>query len=204
LQRKAGSLSHKQLSSPWRNVWSVFKDDDKPLASRKKSYGSPDVAVPFRTWMTGLQSKFSGMMRGGSQAMVIDSSVLISILLGEAETIVFSRAVAGDPKRLVSVFSVLETSIVIEAKKGEAGGRELDLLLHRAQIQPVSLTEEQMELAQRAWRKYGKGRHPAGLNIGDCCSYALSKHSGEPLLYKGEDFIQTDIESVQVSQDRSL
>ena len=136
--------------------------------------------------------------------MVIDSSVLISILLGEAETIVFSRAVAGDPKRLVSVFSVLETSIVIEAKKGEAGGRELDLLLHRAQIQPVSLTEEQMELARRAWRKYGKGRHPAGLNIGDCCSYALSKYSGEPLLYKGEDFIQTDIESVQVSQDRSL
>ena len=136
--------------------------------------------------------------------MVIDSSVLISILLGEAETIVFSRAVAGDPKRLVSVFSVLETSIVIEAKKGEAGGRELDLLLHRAQIQPVSLNEEQMERARLAWRKYGKGRHPAGLNIGDCCSYALSKCSGEPLLYKGEDFIQTDIESVQVSQDRSL
>ena len=136
--------------------------------------------------------------------MVIDSSVLISILLGEAETIAFSRAVAGDPKRLVSVFSVLETSIVIEAKKGEAGGRELDLLLHRAQIQPVSLNEEQIELARRAWRKYGKGRHPAGLNIGDCCSYALSKHSGESLLYKGEDFIQTDIESVQVSQDRSL
>ena len=136
--------------------------------------------------------------------MVIDSSVLISILLGEAETIAFSRAVAGDPKRLVSVFSVLETSIVIEAKKGEAGGRELDLLLHRAQIQPVSLNEEQMELARRAWRKYGKGRHPAGLNIGDCCSYALSKHSGEPLLYKGADFIQTDIESVQVSRDRSL
>ena len=136
--------------------------------------------------------------------MVIDSSVLISILLGEPETPSFSKAISADPKRLASVFSVLETSIVIEAKKGEAGGRELDLLLHRVQIQPVSLNEEQMELARLAWRKYGKGRHPAGLNIGDCCSYALSKYSGEPLLYKGDDFIQTDIESVQVPQARSL
>ena len=131
--------------------------------------------------------------------MVIDSSALISILLGETETTAFAKAVADDPKRLVSVFSVLETSVVIEAKKGEPGGRELDLLLHRAQIQPVALNEEQMELARLAWRKYGKGRHPAGLNIGHCCSYALSKYSGEPLLYKGEDFVQTDIESVQIS-----
>lgn len=135
--------------------------------------------------------------------MVIDSSVLISILLGQPETIAFSKAIASDPKRLVSVFSVLETSIVIEAKKGEAGGRELDLLLHRAQIQPVDLSEEQMELARLAWRKYGKGRHAAGLNIGDCCSYALSKYSGEPLLFKGEAFTKTDIESARVSKERS-
>ncbi len=129
--------------------------------------------------------------------MVIDSSVLISILLGEPEAIAFAKVIAANPKRLVSVFSVLETSIVIEAKKGEAGGRELDLLLYRAQIQPVVLNEEQLELARLAWRKYGKGHHPAGLNIGDCCSYALSKHSGEPLLYKGVDFTQTDVASVQ-------
>ena len=133
--------------------------------------------------------------------MVIDSSALISILLGEAEAVPFSKAVAGDPKRLVSVFSVLETSIVIEAKKGEAGGRELDLLLHRAQILPVALNEEQMELARSVWRKYGRGRHPAGLNISDCCSYALSMSSGEPLLFKGRDFIQTDVESVKVCLD---
>ena len=136
--------------------------------------------------------------------MVIDSSALISILLGEAETVVFSRIIAGDPRRLVSVFSVLETSIVIEAKKGEAGGREIDLLLHRAQIQQVALNEEQTELARLAWRKYGKGRHPAGLNIGDCCSYALSKYSGERLLYKGNDFPLTDVESVLVSKDQAL
>ena len=136
--------------------------------------------------------------------MIIDSSVLILILLGQPEAIAFSKAIAADPKRLVSVFSVLETSIVIEAKKGEAGGRELDLLLHRAQIQPVDLSKKQMELARLAWRKYGKGHHPAGLNIGDCCSYALSKYSGEPLLFKGEAFMKTDIEPVRISEDRSL
>jgi ribonuclease VapC len=130
--------------------------------------------------------------------MVIDSSALISILLGEPEAIAFAKAIAKDPRRLASVFSILETSIVIEAKKGEAGGRELDLILHRIQLKPVSLTEEQMELARVAWRTFGKGRHPAGLNIGDCCSYALSKFSGESLLYKGDDFIHTDIKSVQV------
>ena len=130
--------------------------------------------------------------------MVIDSSALISILLGEPEAIPFAKIIAKDPRRLASVFSILETSIVIEAKKGEAGGRELDLLLHRIQLKPVSLNEEQMELARAAWRRFGKGRHPAGLNIGDCCSYALSKSSGEPLLYKGDDFIHTDVKSVQV------
>ncbi len=133
--------------------------------------------------------------------MVIDSSVLISILLGEAETMVFSKAIAADPKRLVSVFSVLETSIVIEAKKGEAGGRELDLLLHRAQVQPVAFSEEQMELARQAWRKYGKGRHPAGLDIGDCCSYALSKYSGEPLLSKREAITKTDAKCIQIFRE---
>ena len=136
--------------------------------------------------------------------MIIDSSVLISILLGQPETVAFSKAIAADPKRLVSVFSVLETSIVIEAKKGEAGGRELDLLLHRAQIQPVDLSKEQMELARLAWRKYGKGHHPAGLTIGNCCSYALSKYSGEPILFKGEAFMKADVESVRVPEDRSL
>jgi ribonuclease VapC len=88
----------------------------------------------------------------------------------------------------------LETGIVVEAKKGEAGGRELDLLLHRAQIEIVSMNADQAELARTAWRIYGKGNHPAGLNIGDCCAYALAKYSGEPLLYKGNDFSQTDIQ----------
>jgi len=89
----------------------------------------------------------------------------------------------------------LETGIVVEARKGEAGGRELDLLLHRAQIEIVAMTADQAELARTAWRKYGRGNHPAGLNIGDCCAYALAKYSGESLLFKGNDFSQTDIRS---------
>ena len=128
--------------------------------------------------------------------MVIDTSALIAILFGEPEAEAFSQALADDPKKLVSVFNALETGIVVEAKKGEAGGRELDLLLHRARIEIVAMNVDQLELARSAWRHYGKGNHPAGLNIGDCCAYALAKYSGEPLLFKGEDFKQTDIRSV--------
>ena len=125
--------------------------------------------------------------------MVIDTSALIAILLGEPEAALFAQAISSDSKRLVSVFNLLETAIVIEAKKGESGGRELDLLVHHAHIEPVQLNPDHLELARFAWRKYGKGNHPAGLNIGDCCAYALAKYSGEPLLFKGDDFSQTDI-----------
>lgn len=130
--------------------------------------------------------------------MVIDTSALIAILLGEPDAEAFAVAIANDPKRLISAFSALEVSIVIEVKKGEAGGRELDLLLHRAQIEIVAMDSEQAELARIAWRTFGKGRHPAGLNIGDCCSYALSKSSGEPLLFKGDDFSKTDLKIVRL------
>jgi ribonuclease VapC len=127
--------------------------------------------------------------------MVIDTSALVAILLGEPEAEPFALAVAGDPKRLIGTFAALETAIVIEAKKGESGGRELDLLLHKARIEMVPMTADQFEIARTAWRKYGKGRHPAGLNLGDCCSYALAKVVGEPLLFKGNDFSQTDIKT---------
>ena len=125
--------------------------------------------------------------------MVLDTSALMAILLGEPGAKALSEAIARDPKRLVSAFSTLETAIVIEAKRGEAGSRELDLLIHKAKIEIVPLNAEQSELARKAWRLYGKGHHPAGLNIGDCCSYALSKYSGEALLFKGDDFTRTDV-----------
>ena len=128
--------------------------------------------------------------------MVVDTSALIAILFGEPETESFVQALVNDPKKMISTFNILESAIVVEAKKGEAGGRELDLLLHRAGIEIIALNGDQVELALAAWRKYGKGNHPAGLNIGDCCAYALAKYSGEPLLFKGKDFSQTDITPV--------
>lgn len=130
--------------------------------------------------------------------MVIDTSALMAILLGEPEAEAFARALAGNAKVLLSAFSALEATIIIESKKGAAGGRELDLLLHRAHIEIIPFTPEQQEIALSAWRRFGKGRHPAGLNIGDCCSYALARLTNEPLLFKGDDFLQTDITPVSL------
>ena len=128
--------------------------------------------------------------------MVVDTSALMAILLGEPETRTFARLLAGDAKKLMSSFNALECSIVIEARKGEAGARELDLLIHRTRIEIVPLTTDHIEIALNAWRTFGKGNHPAGLNIGDCCAYALARYSGEPLLFKGNDFDQTDIQTI--------
>ena len=88
---------------------------------------------------------------------------------------------------------VIDTGIVVEARKGPAASRELDLLLHRCRADIVPHTESQAEIARAGGRRFGKGRHPAGLNLGDCAAYALSRTSGEPLLCKGEDFPKTDV-----------
>ena len=125
--------------------------------------------------------------------MVIDTSAVIAILLGEPEAQVFAEAIRDSAVRLVSAVSALEASIVIETRKGPAGGRDLDLFLHRANAEVVPFTAEQFEVARNAYRKFGKGIHPAGLNFGDCCAYALARVSGEPLLAKGTDFPRTDI-----------
>ncbi|MBN2493973.1 MAG: type II toxin-antitoxin system VapC family toxin [Deltaproteobacteria bacterium] len=127
--------------------------------------------------------------------MVIDSSALLAILLGEPEAQAFARSIADDPTRLLSAVSALETAIVIQTKKGRPGGVELDLLMHKAQIEIVAMDTEQVGLARAAYDKFGKG-HPARLNLGDCCAYALSRSSGEPLLYRGEDFSRTDVPRV--------
>lgn len=128
--------------------------------------------------------------------MIIDTSALIAILLGEPESARLAAAIGENPVRLMSAFSALETAVVIEARKGESGGRELDLLLYRAQIDIVPLNAEQMALARNAWWRFDQGQHPAGLNLGDCCAYALSKYAGYPLLFKGNDFSQTDLQAV--------
>ena len=92
-------------------------------------------------------------------------------------------AIAGDPQRLISTFTALETVIVTEAKKGESGGRELDLLLHQARIEMAPLTAEQFEIARSAWRSYGEGRHPAGLHIGDCCASTVTNPFDCPTVF---------------------
>jgi ribonuclease VapC len=127
--------------------------------------------------------------------MVIDSSALIAILCDEPERSDFNRKIEADSRRLISTASVLETSIVLEKRYGEEAYRELDFFLLKAAIEIRPFDAEQLEIARHAYRQYGKGRHPANLNYGDCFSYALAKQTGEPLLFKGNDFSQTDIES---------
>ncbi len=125
--------------------------------------------------------------------MVIDSSAIVAILFGEEDAERFGAAIEADPMRLMSTATVLEASLVVESELGEEGARELDLLLLGAGIETVAFNQEQLRLARHAFRVYGKGRHPAGLNFGDCFSYALSRTSGEPLLFKGDDFAKTDV-----------
>lgn len=128
--------------------------------------------------------------------MVIDTSAVVAILLDEPESPVIRRAIEDDPVRMMSTASFVEAATVIETRFGEAGGRELDLLLHTARIELIPVDREQAELARDAFRQFGKGRHRAGLNFGDCFSYALARVSGERLLFKGDDFGHTDVEQV--------
>jgi ribonuclease VapC len=126
--------------------------------------------------------------------MVIDTSALLAIFLGEPERRLFLDQIIQAEAQLISAAHVLETGIVLEARRGEAAGREFDLFLVRAGVQVVPVDDEQIDVARSASRKFGKGRHPAALNFGDCFAYALARTSGEPLLAKGTDFKLTDIE----------
>ena len=128
--------------------------------------------------------------------MVIDTSALVAVLLNEPNAARIAQSIERNSPRLLSAASLLETSMVIESRKSEPGGRELDLLLYRADIEIVAFDPDQAEIARAAWRRFGKGRHPAGLNYGDCFAYALAKSRRLPLLYQGSDFSQTDIEAV--------
>jgi ribonuclease VapC len=125
--------------------------------------------------------------------MVLDTSVIVAILLDEPGHAVFDRRIEDDPKRLVSAVTRIESTFVIEGRKGSAGRERLERFfqLTGAEIMPVTL--EQVEIACAAFRRYGKGQHPAGLNLGDVFAYALAKATGESLLFRGDDFSRTDI-----------
>lgn len=128
--------------------------------------------------------------------MVIDSSVLIAVLLAEPDAEYYANLLSEASDIYISAVSVVESSIVIESKKGEEGAKEYDLLLEIISPTIVAFDSQQAILARIAWQNYGKGRHPAKLNFGDCCSYAIAKYLNQSLLFKGDDFSKTDIQTV--------
>lgn len=125
--------------------------------------------------------------------MVIDTSAVLAILQGEPERRRCLEAIEDAESVKMSVASFVETSIVIESRYGAEGLRDLDLFLSRAGVDLVPVDEEQGQIARSAFSRYGKGRHRAGLNYGDCFAYAAAVSLGEALLAKGEDFEQTDV-----------
>ena len=127
--------------------------------------------------------------------MVVDTSALIAILSDEPERHHFNELIATSGECLMSAGSYLETAIVIQARYGKQGLLSLKLFIASAGIEIKAFDTEQAEIAATAYEAFGKGRHPAELNFGDCISYALAKQTGEPILFKGTDFQKTDIAS---------
>ena len=126
--------------------------------------------------------------------MVLDSSALMVLLYDEPETAAFVAMIAVAPRRLLSAASYLETAIVVTSRSGPAAVEKLDRLLDELSIEVISFNREQAALAITAYQQYGRGGgHAAGLNFGDCFTYALAKLVGEPLLFKGSDFVHTDL-----------
>lgn len=127
--------------------------------------------------------------------MVIDTSAVVAILFDEPERLDFNRHISRSATRLLSPVNRVELTCVIEGRKGMAGRSDLERFIDEAGLEVVSIDGAHADLACEAFRRFGKGRHPAALNIGDCFAYALAKATGEPLLYKGDDFTRTDITS---------
>lgn len=127
--------------------------------------------------------------------MIIDTSAVIAILFAEPDAEKYAQAIAIAESCRMSAATLVETSIVTDVQTKNAGSRQLDAFIRRAGIAIEPVTEEHAQIARQAYADFGKGRHPAALNYGDCFSYALAKATGEPLLFKGADFRKTDIAS---------
>lgn len=125
--------------------------------------------------------------------MIVDSSALVAILLEEPEARRLGQAILSAPSRRISAFNWLESMVVAERRKGAIGTSEMLANISLLHIESVATDPRQMVAAYEAWRRFGKGRHPAALNLGDCCAYAASVTLGEPLLFKGTDFSHTDV-----------
>jgi len=127
--------------------------------------------------------------------VVVDTSAIVAILFGEPDAAIFENCLAGAQIRLMSAVTRVELSLVVEGRKGDAGRRYLEQMMLVGGFDIVSATPQQAMIAIDAFRRFGKGRHKAALNMGDCFSYALAAATGHPLLFKGDDFIYTDIRS---------
>lgn len=130
--------------------------------------------------------------------MIVDTSVIIAILRDESDAEILSAAVESAEVRRVSAGTYVEAAIVVDANQDPVLSRRLDSFLNQAFISIEPVTVEQARIAREAYRDYGKGRHRAGLNFGDCFAYALAKEKGEPLLFKGNDFGKTDVEVAEL------
>lgn len=125
--------------------------------------------------------------------MIVDTSALLAILFQEPEAERIAVALARAEQRALAAPSFLEASILLQARRGDEAVRSLDLLLARFNIEITPFGADQARIARAAFKRFGKGRHKAALNFGDCIAYALARHTGEPLLFKGADFSQTDV-----------
>ena len=125
--------------------------------------------------------------------MIIDTSALVAILDQEPEADRIVRTLASAPERTLSAANLVEAGIVMQARRGDDGARDLDLLLAKLRVDIAGVTASQADIARKAFRRYGRGPHPANLNFGDCFAYALAKHKSAPLLFKGNNFGQTDV-----------
>lgn len=128
--------------------------------------------------------------------MVLDTSAVIAILQNEPDSDALVAAMANADIIRISAASIVDAGIIIHARFGDAGEMELDQFIHRLGISVIPVTPEQADIARTAYRKFGKGQDPAGLNFGDCFSYALSTSLHEPLLFTGNDFSKTDLQVV--------
>lgn len=129
--------------------------------------------------------------------MIVDSSAILAVLFGEPDAAMYEELIAASHCRLSSA-NALESAIVAENRGGSGSGELFDAFLSASAIEIIPVTIEHFSAARIAWRRFGKGRHIAGLNFGDCFAYALSITSGEPLLFKGHDFMRTDIQPAMV------
>jgi ribonuclease VapC len=130
--------------------------------------------------------------------VILDSSAIIAIVCKEPESSEFVKIIESTDDVRMSVATWLETCIVVDSKRDPIASRVLDEVKALIDIELVPVTAEQVEIARAAFRDFGKGSgHPAGLNFGDCFSYALAKYMREPLLFKGRDFVETDLISAQ-------